>query len=305
MIATEMLTAVQGLEDVEVLVNEPLSKHTSLGVGGPADLFVIASSIDALRNVIEVASESQMPLYVLGEGTNVVVRDGGIRGMVIKIGRNLAAVSRDGNRVVAQAGARLGFLCRKCCEWGLSGLEFASGIPGSVGGALVMNAGAYEGEIAQVVEWVLAIEPDGRKRHLVRDELDMAYRHSVFQVNGMIIVEAGFMLKPDDVKAIRGRTYSVVEDRCCKQPVAGRSAGSIFKRPDGDYAGRLLEAVGAKGMRVGGAMISEKHANFIVNHDHATAGEIMELIALVRQRVHDQFGIWLQPEVVPVGEDAL
>jgi len=288
---------------VEVLPNEPLSKHTSLGVGGPADLFVIPNSVDALCHVVRYATDAAIPAFVLGEGTNVVVRDGGVRGMVIKIGQNLAEIARDNCHVTAQAGARLAMLCRKCCEWGLSGLEFAAGIPGSVGGALVMNAGAYDGEMKNVVDWVLAIDADGTKHKLCRDELEMSYRHSVFQRNGMIIAEGQFAVRPDDGRAVRNRTYAVVEERCCKQPVAQRSAGSIFKRPEGDFAGRLLEDVGAKGLRVGGAKISEKHANFIVNCDGATAKDVLELIELVRRRVYDSFGVLLESEVLVVGQD--
>ncbi len=303
MIDTELLRSAAALDDVEVLPNEPLSKHTSLGVGGPADLFVIPNSVDALCHVVRYATDAAIPAFVLGEGTNVVVRDGGVRGMVIKIGQNLAEIARDNCHVTAQAGARLAMLCRKCCEWGLSGLEFAAGIPGSVGGALVMNAGAYDGEMKNVVDWVLAIDADGTKHKLCRDELEMSYRHSVFQRNGMIIAEGQFAVRPDDGRAVRNRTYAVVEERCCKQPVAQRSAGSIFKRPEGDFAGRLLEDVGAKGLRVGGAKISEKHANFIVNCDGATAKDVLELIELVRRRVYDSFGVLLESEVLVVGQD--
>jgi len=303
LIDTELLRSAAALDDVEVLPNEPLSKHTSLGVGGPADLFVIPNSVDALCHVVRYATDAAIPAFVLGEGTNVVVRDGGVRGMVIKIGQNLAEIARDNCHVTAQAGARLAMLCRKCCEWGLSGLEFAAGIPGSVGGALVMNAGAYDGEMKNVVDWVLAIDADGTKHKLCRDELEMSYRHSVFQRNGMIIAEGQFAVRPDDGRAVRNRTYAVVEERCCKQPVAQRSAGSIFKRPEGDFAGRLLEDVGAKGLRVGGAKISEKHANFIVNCDGATAKDVLELIELVRRRVYDSFGVLLESEVLVVGQD--
>jgi len=303
LIATEFVGALESIKHLEVRLNEPLCRHTSLGVGGPADVFVLPGSLDALCAVIELTSAAEVPLCVLGEGTNVVVRDGGIRGVVLKLGRNLAAVSREENRVIAQAGARLPSLCRKSCEWGLSGLEFASGIPGSIGGALVMNAGAYDGEMAHVVEWVTAIERSGKQRTLHRDELGMSYRRSVFQDNGMIIACAAFLLTPCDHRTIRSRIYSMIEERCGKQPVARRSAGSMFKRPEGDYAGRLLEAVGAKGLSVGGAVISEKHANFIVNRDHATATDVLQLITLVRQRVHEHFGLWLETEVVTLGED--
>ena len=291
------------VDGVELRFNEPLSAHTSLGVGGPADIFAVPHSVDALARTIRYASEHAIPCFVLGEGTNIVVRDGGIRGMVIHIGRNLAEVTHVDGAVTAQAGARVAMVCRRCCEWGLSGLEFAAGIPGSIGGALVMNAGAYGGDMADVVAWVLAIDDGGRERRLLPGELDLGYRHSVFMGNGLVIAEAGFTLTPGDCRRVRDLVYDTVEKRCGGQPVAQRSAGSVFKRPEGDYAGRLLEEAGAKGLRVGGAKISEKHANFIVNCANATASEVLALIDLVRERVQEKSGVWLESEVLVVGED--
>lgn len=290
-------------DGLELRFNEPLSAHTSLGVGGPADIFAVPHSIEALAWTIRYASERHIPFFVLGEGTNIVVRDGGIRGMVIHIGCNLAEVSRTENTVTAQAGARVAMVCRRCCEWGLSGLEFAAGIPGSIGGALVMNAGAFGGDMADVVAWVLAIDHEGRERRLLPGELDLGYRHSVFMGNGLVIAEAGFTLAPGECRGVRELVYETIEKRCSGQPVAQRSAGSVFKRPEGDYAGRLLEEAGAKGLRVGGAKISEKHANFIVNCAGATAAEVLALIDLVRERVHETSGVWLESEVLVVGED--
>ncbi len=298
----DVIRSAAALEDADILTNEPLSKHTSLGVGGPADLFVVPRSIAALAEVIRHATEAGVPYLVLGEGTNVIVQDGGVRGIVIHIGDNLSGISREGTHVTAQAGARVAMLCRQCCEWGLTGLEFAAGIPGSVGGALVMNAGAYDGEMSQVVDWVTAITPSGDMERLTRDELALTYRDSIFQHEDLTIAEVGCALEERDAREVRARTYEVVESRCGTQPVAQRSAGSVFKRPDGDYAGRLLEASGAKGLQVGGATISEKHANFVVNSGGATAGDILGLIELVQQRVHDRFDIWLEPEVMVLGE---
>ena len=292
------------VDGVELRFNEPLSAHTSLGVGGPADIFAIPHSVDALARTIRYASDNAIPCFVLGEGTNIVVRDGGIRGMVIHIGSNLAEITRVGDTVTAQAGARVALVCRRCCEWGLSGFEFAAGIPGSVGGALVMNAGAYGGDMADVVAWVLAIDGEGRERRLLPGEMDLGYRHSVFMGNGLVIAEAAFTLTPGDCRHVRDLVYDTIEKRCSGQPVAQRSAGSVFKRPEGDYAGRLLEEAGAKGLRVGGAKISEKHANFIVNCAGATAAEVLALIELVRERVHETSGVWLEAEVLVVGEDA-
>lgn len=300
----ELETVPSELGDgVELRFNEPLSAHTSLGVGGPADIFAIPHSVDALARIIRYASQNAIPSFVLGEGTNIVVRDGGIRGMVIHIGRNLAQITHVDGAVTAQAGARVALVCRRCCEWGLSGFEFAAGIPGSVGGALVMNAGAFGGDMSGVVAWALAIDPEGRKHRLLPGQMDLGYRHSVFMGNGLVIAEVGFNLASGDSRCIRATTYDTVEKRCGRQPVAQRSAGSVFKRPEGDYAGRLLEEAGAKGLRVGGAKISEKHANFIVNCAGATAAEVLALIDLVRERVHETSGVWLESEVLVVGED--
>jgi UDP-N-acetylmuramate dehydrogenase len=302
LIDAESIGRVAGLKNVQILTNEPLSKHTSLGVGGPADFFVIPHSIAALAELIRYATDAGVPYLVLGEGTNIIVRDAGVRGMVIRIADNLSEIHRDGTQVTAQAGARVAMLCRRCCEWGLTGLEFAGGIPGSVGGAVVMNAGAYEGEMRQVVDWVTAIKPSGKIERLTRDELGLRYRDSIFQHEDLIVAEVGFLLDKGKAREIRARTYEIVECRCSMQPLARRSAGSVFKRPDGDYAGRLLEAIGAKGLQVGGAMISQKHANFIVNGGGATASDILRLIELVQKRVQERFGIRLEPEVMVVGE---
>lgn len=300
---SEVLGALRSIEDVTVLTNEPMSRHTSLCVGGPADAIVRPHSVEALAGVLRVINETDTPFFPLGQGTNVVVRDGGIRGIVLEMGSNLSEIRRNGNLVTAQAGVRIAALCKQCCEWDLTGLEFAAGIPGSVGGALVMNAGAYEGEIANIVTEVLAVDRSGECHRLQRSELRLGYRRSVFQTNDMLIAEATFALKPGDGAEVRARMYECLERRCGRQPVSGRSAGSIFKRPEGDYAGRLLEEAGLKGYRVGGAMISNKHAGFIMNTGNSTAADIITLIDDVRKRVHESFGVWLEPEVVIVGED--
>ncbi|MFP3903918.1 MAG: UDP-N-acetylmuramate dehydrogenase [Armatimonadota bacterium] len=300
---SDTVDALQSLDDVEVLLDEPMARHTSLCVGGPADVFVRPTSIQALAQIIKVAKTADTPTLPIGEGTNIIVRDGGIRGIVIEIGGNLSRIKRNGQEVSAEAGARIAELCRRCCDWDLSGLEFAAGIPGSVGGALVMNAGAYNGEMADVVKSVVAVTRDGDIQHLHHDELELGYRKSIFQTNGMVIAKASFELTPGDGGEIRHAMYECLERRCNRQPVSGRSAGSIFKRPEGDYAGRLLEEAGAKGYRVGGAMISNKHAGFIVTEGNCTATDILTLIDSVRERVHDKFRIWLEAEVMIAGTD--
>ncbi len=300
---SDTVDALKSIAGVEVLVNETMARHTSLCVGGPADVFVRPASIPALAQILKVAKATDTPVLPIGEGTNIVVRDGGIRGIVIEIGGNLSEIRRSGHEVSAEAGARIAELCRRCCDWHLSGLEFAAGIPGSIGGALVMNAGAYNGEMADVVKSVVAVSLDGEIQRLGHDELDLGYRNSIFQTNNMVIAEATFEMRPGDGCDVRHAMYECLERRCNRQPVSGRSAGSIFKRPEGDYAGRLLEEAGVKGHRVGGAMISNKHAGFIVTEGSCTACDILTLIETVREKVHDKFGIWLEAEVMIAGDD--
>lgn len=298
-----MQDALRGIEGVTVFTDEPMSRHTSLCVGGPADLFVRPHSVEALADTLRTINEADTPFFPLGQGTNVVVRDGGIRGVVVEISSNLSEIHCEGSLVTAQAGVRMAALCKQCCEWQLSGIEFAAGIPGSVGGALVMNAGAYEGEVANIVTEVLAVDTDGECQWLERSALNLGYRKSIFQSNDMLIAAATFALKEDDGSEVRDRMYECLQRRCGRQPVSGRSAGSIFKRPEDDYAGRLLEEADLKGHRIGGAMISNKHAGFIINTGDCTAADIINLIEDVRERVHEAFGVWLEREVVIVGEE--
>jgi len=298
-----MATELRAIPGNEVALDAPMSEHTSFRIGGKADILVQPHTIEALAATMECAHRAGVSPVFLGGGTNVLVRDGGIRGVVVKIATNLSRVIVDGDAVRAEAGTRLASLCRESIEHGLSGLEFTAGIPGCVGGAVIMNAGTNMGDIGRVIRSVRVVEPDGSLVDIPREKLEFGYRSSSLQGSGRCVAEACFQLQKASPEDVHLALCEAIERRCGRQPLSHPSAGSVFKRPDGDYAGRLVEEAGAKGMRVGGAMISEKHANFIINRESATATDVLALIEAVRVRVHDQSGVWLQPEVCVLGVD--
>lgn len=299
-----LLSALQQIPDLDVQTNVPMSAHTSFGIGGPADILVIPHTVEALAGAMSaVHAAGQKPL-VIGNGTNLLVLDNGIRGVVIKVANGLSRVAVEGDLITAECGVRMASLCRACADLGLSGLEWAAGIPGTLGGALAMNAGANGGEIGQATEWVRVVWPTGDLETLDRSQLSFGYRTSCFRTMGVVVAQAGLRLVPCEPAVVLERVCAKIEERCQKQPLAMPSAGCVFKRPEGDYAGRLLEQAGAKGMRVGDAVVSTKHANFIVNEGHATAADVLELIRRVRARVLERFGVELDTEICVVGEGA-
>ncbi|MBC7286691.1 MAG: UDP-N-acetylmuramate dehydrogenase [Armatimonadetes bacterium] len=289
------------LKDLRLSVNEPLSLHTSFGLGGPADLYIEPQTPSALAEVIRIVSAADCPLLVLGRGTNVLVSDEGVRGAVVATHPGLNRIEVHGQRIVAAAGVLLSRLCHVAADAGLSGLEELAGIPGTVGGALCMNAGANGSAISDCLETIAVLDAEGTALSLRREELTFGYRHASISENNWCVVEGTFTLTPSSPAAVHERVYEVLERRCRTQPVGARSAGSIFKRPPGDYAGRLLEAVGAKGLRIGGAQISPKHANFIINCGDARAADVLQLIRESQRRVYERFGILLEPEIRIVG----
>ena len=296
----QQLAQMSGLE---VRRDEPMARHTSFGIGGPADILVIPKDTASLVEVVRALATAGTEPFYIGNGTNLLVRDGGIRGVVVKTAGALTGIEQDGNRVISGAGESLAAVCHHAAQQGLSGLEFAAGIPGSVGGAIVMNAGANGGEIAQVLEWVEAINAGNKVNRYQRSELDFGYRRSQFQTGRWVIARAAVALSPATPDQVRQSMYEAVEKRCQRQPVSDRSAGCVFEHPPGDYAGRLLEETDTKGMRVGGAMISPKHANFIINTGGATAADVLELIRQVQDKVEAEFGVRLATEICICGED--
>lgn len=290
--------------DLQVRAHEPLRDYTSFRIGGPADVLALPHTVAALQQAIAAARELCQPLTIIGSGTNLLVRDGGVRGIVLRLAENLAAVSAEGTAVHAQAGARMAAVARAAAEASLTGLEFAAGIPGTLGGAILMNAGAYEGEMAQVVEWAEVVEADGRLTRLRREELGFSYRHSALMEGFHVVVGARMALQVGDRQAIRAHTAELLRRRESKQPLELPSAGSVFKRPPGHFASQLIDQAGCKGMQVGQAQVSPKHAGFIVNLGGARAVDVEELVRRVQQAVADQFGVHLEPEIRIIGEAA-
>ena len=296
----EALSAIAGTH--QILENEPMSRHTTFRVGGPADVLFLPESEEQLLQALSIAREAGAPCFVIGNGSNLVVKDGGIRGLVIALGEGMAAIARAGETLTAWAGASLARVSAYAQASGLSGLEFASGIPGTLGGGCAMNAGAYGGQLSDVLVDARVLL-DGVVRTLTVEEMQMGYRTSLPLRRGGIVISARFALTPDDPEAIAARMRELNARRRDKQPLNYPSAGSTFKRPEGYFAGALIEQAGLKGKRVGGAQVSEKHAGFIVNTGGATAADILTLIGTVQDEVADRFGVRLETEVRILGED--
>ena len=284
------LRAIVGEENV--LVDEPMSEHTTFAVGGPADLYVIPESFDELRDVISACDEAGVARFVLGRGSDLLVSDEGYRGVIVAVGEGLMGVSVDGTEMTCQAGVDLREASEMACELGLSGLEFACGIPGSVGGACFMNAGAYGGCVADVLKCVRVLMPDGSQETIGVDDLDLGYRRSRVATDGLVVLSATF-----DLEKIRATMDDLMRQREEKQPLEMASAGSTFKRPEGHFAGKLITDAGLQGYRVGGAEVSRKHAGFVVNTGGATAADVHAVIEHVQDEVERQFGVHLEPEV--------
>jgi len=296
-----LLEELRGKVRGKVLSHEPMARHTSFKIGGPADLLVVPEDVGDLRAALAFARSQQIPVRVLGGGSNTLVRDGGIRGMVVVLSA-FQELAREDNEVTAGAGVRVSRLLAFCSRQGLGGLEVLSGVPGTVGGAVWGNAGAWGGATADHLVRVQLVTREGGERILAREVIPFRYRLSGFP-EGAVITRATFALVPGNPTAIRQQISRWLVRRNATQPVEFRSAGSIFKNPPRDYAGRLVEAAGVKGTRIGGAMISEKHGNFFVNLGGARAADVLALVALAQERVRATAGVDLEPEIQVVGED--
>lgn len=296
----ELLCGCAGGENIRR--QEPMSLHTTFRIGGPADLFVTPGSIQAVADSIRICKETQTPYAVIGNGSNLLVSDTGYRGVIIQIGRNLNQVSVNGEEIRAQAGAMLSVIAKTALSESLTGFEFASGIPGTLGGAAVMNAGAYGGEMKDVLTEVTVLTREGEIRTVPAGKLEMGYRTSLAAKNGWIILEAVLKFQKGDAEAIRGRMEELKMQRVTKQPLDLPSAGSTFKRPEGYFAGKLIMDAGLRGFTVGGAQISEKHCGFVVNKGGATAEDVRNLICAVQKKVQEDAGVKLEPEVKFLGE---
>ena len=301
-----MQAFVQALEGVlpkeRIFLDEPMSRHTTFKIGGPADCLLFPASVEEVTEIFKQIHAWDMPFTVLGNGSNVLVLDRGIRGVVIKLNSPYAQVRCEGERIFASAGALLADVSKYAAAEELSGLEFAVGIPGSIGGAVFMNAGAYDGEIQNVVAAVTAVDAEGEVIRYDREMLAFGYRHSIFQDNGQVICEVELILKKGESQSIEEKMGTLTEKRESRQPLEMPSAGSTFKRPSGYFAGTLIENTDLKGFRVGGAQISTKHAGFVVNAGNATAADVLHLIEEVQKKVYEKHGVRLYPEVRMIGD---
>ena len=284
-----------------ILVEEPMSKHTTFRIGGVADILVIPT-IQTLPQVIKLAKEAAIPVTVIGNGSNLLVSDKGIRGLTILLGKEAGKVRLEGNIMEVEAGCLLSKMAAEAAGAGLSGLEFASGIPGSLGGAIVMNAGAYGGEMKDVVVNATVLTPEGEILTLSKEELELSYRHSCIPEKGYVVLGATLTLEPKEEALIRAEMADYRDRRIDKQPLEYPSAGSTFKRPEGYFAGKLIEDAGLKGYTVGGAQVSKKHAGFVIHIGGATAQDMLQLIADVQEKVYQEYQVRLEPEVKMIGE---
>ena len=280
-----------------VLVDEPMSRHTTFEIGGPADLFVIPESVEEVRDVVAACREAQVPYFILGNGSDLLVSDEGYRGVIIGLAEGFTYVAIEGTEMTCPAGVSLREPSEMACDLGLTGLEFACGIPGTIGGACFMNAGAYDGCIADVLKSVRVIMPDGTCETIAAEDLALGYRASRIKDEGLVVLTATFALRKGDLDVIRARMDELTHKRESKQPLDKPSAGSTFKRPEGYFAGKLISDAGLQGYQVGGAAVSKKHAGFVVNLGGATAADVHAVIEHVQDEVERQFGVRLEPEV--------
>ena len=287
--------------EMRLMKEELMAKHTTFRIGGPAEVYACPNQ-EQLPALLEAAKKENAEVTVIGNGSNLLVGDKGIRGLVIEIGSGMNDIRVEGTKIVAGAGALLSKVANEAAAAGLGGMEFVAGIPGSIGGAVTMNAGAYGGEMKDILESVKVIDPEGMMHILSVEELDLSYRHSCIMEKGGIVVEATIKLEKKPEEEIRAQMADLRNRRVEKQPLEYPSAGSTFKRPEGYFAGKLIMDAGLRGYTVGGAQVSEKHCGFVINKGGATASDVVELIRDVQHDVDDKFGVTLEPEVKMLGE---
>lgn len=285
-----------------IMIDEPMKSHTSFKVGGLVDILVTPEDDLEVQAIIRICNKNKVKYYLMGNGSNLIVRDGGIRGVVIKLTK-LDKIQVEGNEIIAQGGASLHNVAQVALGSELKGMEFASGIPGSIGGAAAMNAGAYDGEMSMILESVLAINSEGELLTLTKDEMELSYRSSAILKHGYAVVKVTLSLHEGDKEVIKARMDTLAKKRSDIQPLEYPSAGSTFKRPEGYFSGKLIQDCNLKGVYVGGAQVSEKHSGFIINKNDASAKDILDLIVFVQNEVREKFGVELTTEVRIWGED--
>lgn len=290
------------LREDQIHIDELMKKHTTFGIGGPADCFLTPETIDEFHQVIEIAHNHHVPIFVVGGGANLLVRDKGIRGTVIHTGA-MQGIAQEGHSLRVLSGVPTVRVSQMAYHYGLTGMEFAAGIPGSIGGATYMNAGAYNGEMAQIVASVLSCNGKGDLIRREKKEISYGYRHSIFMDNKEVILEITLALLPGEPKTIKAKMDDFNHRRRTKQPLEKKSAGSTFKRPEGHFVGQMIEELHLKGFSVGDAQVSEKHAGFLINNGDARCDDMLQLIHEIQKRVHDAYGVELKPEVQIIGEE--
>ena len=293
---------IEILGNNRVLFDEPMSQHTTFRIGGPADVFVMPENYEQIREVLRLCKEEKLPFFVLGNGSNLLVSDSGYRGVIIQMDRNMEEIRLDGEEIHACAGALLSSVAVAARNASLTGFEFAGGIPGTIGGAAVMNAGAYGGELKDVLKEVTVMTREGEILTIPAEKMEMGYRTSIIKTAGYLVLEAVIPLKKGDEEAIRATMKDLSERRTEKQPLDYPSAGSTFKRPEGYFAGKLIMDSGLRGYRVGGAQVSEKHCGFVINAGGATAEDVRSLMDHVIRVVREKYGVTLEPEVKFLGD---
>lgn len=286
-----------------IFIDEPMKGHISFKVGGPADVLVRPTNEEEIKAVFKLANEKNIPYFVKGNGSNILIKDGGFRGLVIELGENFSDFEIKGTEITVQTGALLSVIGKSALKESLGGFEFASGIPGSLGGALAMNAGAYGGEMKNIVKSVRVMDSTGNIVEYSNEEMDFGYRHSRLSDGKSIALSAVISLYEGDYEEIKDKMNDLSVQRRTKQPLEYPSAGSTFKRPEGYFAGKLIQDTDLKGVSIGGAMVSEKHSGFVINYNHATASDIITLIEHIKSRVFEAHGVHLEEEVKIIGED--
>lgn len=296
----KQLTELVGEERVKTA--EPMSSHTTFRIGGPADYFAEPDTAEALAGLIKLCRKEQVPYMIVGNGSNLLVGDQGYRGVIISLGKSWSAIRTEGTRMYAGAGAMLSAAARRALQESLTGLEFAAGIPGTIGGAVFMNAGAYGSDMSAVLTSVTVLTAEGAVVTVPAEELELGYRTSCVEKQGYIVLQAEMELQAGEEEAIRLRMEDLAQQRRSKQPLEFPSAGSTFKRPEGYFAGKLIQDAGLRGYQVGGAQVSEKHCGFVINRDKATANDVMQLCRDVQEKVKEEFGVTMEMEVRTIGE---
>lgn len=290
------------LGEEKVRISEPMNRHTTFRIGGPADYFLLPSTAEEVKKILEICKEKELPYFILGNGSNLLVSDEGYCGVIIQLYRNYGRITVEGTNIRAGAGALLSQIASAAKNASLTGFEFAGGIPGTLGGAVVMNAGAYGGEMKNVLKEVTVMTEQGEIMTIPAEKLEMGYRTSLVKKAGYLVLEAVISLKAGDVEEIKAIMKDLTEKRVSKQPLEYPSAGSTFKRPEGYFAGKLIMDAGLRGYQVGGAQVSEKHCGFVINKGNATAADVCGLMKDVQEKVQEQFGVTLEPEVKFLGE---